>query len=94
MPDRTRIRVGDRIRILCVPTTDLEQRERELQEGLPDAGHTADTIEQIITTCPEVVIYEIDEYDLPWYEVELYDENHQPVYHFLAILDDDSWEYC
>jgi hypothetical protein len=40
MPDRTRLRVGDRIRVIAVPDFDLAQREREIQERLEDAGST------------------------------------------------------
>jgi hypothetical protein len=38
MPDRTKLKIGDRIRLLRVPQCDLKQRERELREGRKDAG--------------------------------------------------------
>jgi hypothetical protein len=94
MPDRTKLRVGDRIRLLSVPDLDLQQRQRELQQGLHDAGWTADTIERIMTVSPEVTISEVDEYDSPWYEAQLLDDQGKIEYHFLAVLDDESWEYC
>jgi hypothetical protein len=48
MPDRTQLKIGDRIRLLRIPQGDLEHRERELRAGAEDAGWTADTIERII----------------------------------------------
>ena len=74
MPDRRKLRVGDRIRLLTVPLHDHEQREREVQAGHPDAGWTANTIDQIIAVAPEVVIYEIDEFGAPWFEVKFRNE--------------------
>ena len=56
MPDRTALKVGDRIRLLRVPQVDLDQREWELRDGAEDAGITADTIERIIRTNPVVTI--------------------------------------
>jgi hypothetical protein len=44
MPDRTQVKIGDRIRLLRIPQGDLEQRECELRAGAEDAGWTADTI--------------------------------------------------
>ena len=45
MPDRARLKIGDRVRLLRVPQGDLDQRERELRDGAEGAGWTADTIE-------------------------------------------------
>jgi hypothetical protein len=47
MPDRNKLRVGDRIRILTVPDYDLAQREREIATNAEMAGWTADAIERI-----------------------------------------------
>ena len=65
MPNRLLLKVGDRIRLLCVPQRDLEQRERELREGLEYAGWTADTIARILAQDPVVTIAQIDEYGQP-----------------------------
>ena len=62
MPDRTRLKIGDRIRLLRVPQGDLDQRERELRNGAEGAGWTADTIERIIAHDPVVTISSIDEH--------------------------------
>ena len=40
-PNRTQLKIGDRIRLLRIPQGDLEQRERELRAGAEDAGWTA-----------------------------------------------------
>ncbi len=93
MPDRTKLRVGDRIRLLSVPTADLAQRERELRDGLADAGSTADTIERIVTQQPVVTISHIDEYGSPWFDVELVRRDGDIARHSIAVMDDDSWRH-
>lgn len=91
MLDRTKLKIGDRIRLLRVPQGDVEQRERELCEGADDAGWTADTIERIIAHDPVVTISSIDEYGLPWFEYELKSAEGETEYHSLAIMEDESW---
>ena len=71
MPDRSLLRVGDRIRLLTVPACDLAQRKRELESHAKMAGWTAATIERIIATRAVVTIDRIDGYGAPWFEVEL-----------------------
>ena len=93
MPDRSKLRAGDRIRLLAVPAGDLAQREREIATGAEMAGWTADTIERIIASDPVVTIDRIDEYGLPWFDVEL-DGEEGVEDHSLTIVDDDSWEHC
>lgn len=92
MPDRTKLKAGDRIRLLSVPMCDLDQREREIAENLVDAGWTANTIERIIQADPVVTINRVDEYCAPWFDVEI-TESDGVHYHSLTILDDDSWRY-
>ena len=91
MPDRTKLKIGDRIRLLRVPAGDLEQRKRELRERVEDAGWTADTIERILVQDPVVSISSIDEYGLPWFEYELKTADGKIEYHSLAIMEDESW---
>lgn len=93
MPDRSKLRPGDRIRLLTVPACDLAQREREVANGAEMAGWTADTVERIIASDPVVTVARIDEYGAPWFEVQL-DGADGVDHHSLTILDDDSWEYC
>lgn len=93
MPDRTKLRVGDRIRILAVPASDLAQREREIATGVEMAGWTANTIERIIASNPVVIIDRIDEFGAPWFDVTL-DGDEGEEQHSLTILDDVSWERC
>jgi hypothetical protein len=91
MPDRTKLKIGDRIRLLRVPEGDAEQRERELREGSEDGGWTADTIERIIAQDPVVTISSIDEHGMPWFEYELTSASGEIEYHSLAIVEDESW---
>jgi len=93
MPDRTKLKIGDRIRLLCVPNLDLEQRERELRAGMADAGWTANTIEQILACDPVVTISSLED-DMPWFEYELPADPGEIAHHFIAVMDDDSWELC
>ena len=90
MPDRTTLKIGERIRILSVPAADLEQRSREIRDGLEDAGWTADTIERIIRQDPVVTIDRIDEYGQPWFNYEFVDANGVVEEHTLAIMEDIS----
>jgi hypothetical protein len=93
MPDHNALKLGDRIRISCVPAADLQQREQELRDGAEMAGWTADTIERIIKTNPSVTISEIDEYGCPWFEVELIADDGTVEHHGLTVMDDESWEF-
>jgi hypothetical protein len=92
MPERWRqLRVGDRVRLLCVPESDLRQRERELRDGVETPGWTADTLERILAADPVVTITEVDEYGAPWFEYELAAADGTAEYHHISIRDDDSW---
>src|SRR4051795_5133802 len=86
MPDRTKLKIGDRIRLLRVPQADVEQREREQRERVEDAGWTADTIERIIAQDPVVTISSIDEYGLPWFEYQLKSATGEIEEHSLGII--------
>ena len=98
MPDRTQLKVGDKIRILSVPQADLDQRVEERKYGLEDAGWTADTIERIIAECLVVEIEEvelIDDTRLAWFSVEfLTDSENSPDIHWIAVMEDDSCEHA
>ena len=93
MSDRTKLKIGDKIRVLKVPKYDLAQREREIAEGVEDAGWTANTIELILAQNPVVTISMIDEYGQAWFEYQLKTADGQSEQHSIAIIDDDSWEY-
>jgi len=94
MPDRSQLRPGDRIRLLAVPKADLLQREQEIRDAAPYAGWTADTIERILAQDPVVVIARVDEYGQPWFDYDLETESGAIEEHTIAIMDDESWEYC
>ena len=89
MPDRSKLSVGDRIRIIAVPACDVAQRKHEIASGAEMPGWTADTIERIIASDPVVVIDRIDEFGAPWFDVVLDGDEE----HTLTILDDESWEH-
>ena len=86
------LKAGDRIRLLCVPESDLQQRERELRDGAEMAGWTADTLERILNLDPVVTIDHVDEYDMPWFRYKLIAADGVVEHHSLAIYDDESWE--
>ena len=94
MPDHNSLKVGDQIRLLSVPLSDLKQRAQELRDGAEMAGWTADTIERIIASNALVTIDEIDEFGRPWFQVELVANDGTVEHHFLNIIDDESWEYA
>ena len=91
MPDRTKLKAGDRIRLLTVPNCDFEQREREIAVGNTDPDATATVIERIIGAGPIVTIERIDEFGAAWFEAEFVEADGIH-YHSLTILDDESWE--
>jgi hypothetical protein len=94
MPARRGLRIGDRIRLLAVPAGDLAQREREIAGKAELPGWTADTIERILRTDPVVTIDRICAYGHPWFDYTFRAADGSLEEHTLAILDDDSWEYC
>lgn len=92
MPDPKTCGIGDRIRILRVPTRDLQQRERELAEGTEFPGWTADTIERIIEQSPIVRISRVDEYGCVWFDASIIGPDGTEEEHSLVVYDDDTWE--
>lgn len=86
------LKPGEHIRLLCVPESDLQQRERELQVGAEMAGWTADTLERILSLDPAVTINCVDEYGMPWFEYELVGDDGWIEYHSIGIAEDESWE--
>ncbi|MBR9921753.1 MAG: hypothetical protein GYB31_13015 [Bacteroidetes bacterium] len=90
MPDRGKLKIGDKICLLKVPDDDLEQRKKEVAMGIDEAGWTANTIELIIAQNPIVEIDTIDEFGRPWFSCEVMVDGN-PEKHTLAINEDDSW---
>ena len=91
MPDRKKMKVGNKIRLLRVPEDDMEQRRSEITKDIDKPGWTANTIELIIAQNPIVEIDSIDDFGSPWFTCELI-VNGKLEKHTLAIIDDDSWE--
>jgi len=87
-----RLKPGDRVRLLRVPESDLEQRKREIEKGLEDAGWTADTLERILEFDPVVTIDHIDEYGAPWFIYKFTSPEGELNEHWINIQDDESWE--
>ena len=78
MPDRTKLKIGDRIRLLRVPAGESSR-------------WTKVTIEAIIRQDPVVTIDRIDEYGQPWFNYNLARPNGRVAEHTLAVMEDDSW---
>ena len=76
--------VGDEIRIVSVPQSDLLQRARNRENDIADNWiPTADVLEELIASKTILKIDRIDEYGYPCFE---YGE------HSIAIMDAKSWE--
>ncbi len=78
MPDRTKLKIGDRIRLLRVPAGESSR-------------WTKVTIGAIIRQDPVVTIDRIDEYGQPWFNYNLARPNGRVAEHTLAVMEDDSW---
>lgn len=94
MPDRSTLKIGDRIRVIAIPAADLRQRDDERRRGLIDAGWTADAIQLIISARLVVTITHLDEYGIPWFDCDLRPFGDPSTMHSIAIMDDDSWEFA
>jgi hypothetical protein len=79
MPDRRKLKVGDKIRIISVPSG--------------DRGETAKVLQEIVDRGRPVRIFQIDEYKMPWFIVHILRKNGRREIHSLAIMEDDSWRY-
>ncbi len=89
MPDRTKLKAGDAIKLLSVPESDLKERaERVYSEE--DILPTATVIEMAIEQYGVVFIDHIDEHNQPWFSVDI-NVDGEIEHHLLAILDDHSW---
>lgn len=91
MPDIKHLKIGDKIRLLKVPEGDLEQRKREIAQGIDNPGWTANIIELIIAQHTIVEIDSIDDFGRPWYICDII-VNGKLESHTLAMTEDDSWE--
>lgn len=92
VPDPTKLKIGDRIRITGVPQADLQQREREITAGTEGAGWTADSIERIIKQAPIVRISRIDDDGCVWYNATVVGSDGREERHSLIVYEDDTWE--
>jgi hypothetical protein len=90
--DPNTLQIGDRIRILRVPGSDLHQRANEIASGTEMAGWTAGSIERIIAQTPIVQISQIDEYGCVWNETTIIRPDGTEESHSLIVFDDDTWE--
>ncbi|MCA9166580.1 MAG: hypothetical protein KDB23_02875 [Planctomycetales bacterium] len=92
MPDPKLLKIGDQLRILRVPISDLQQRDRELAENSELAGWTASSIERIIEQTPIVRVSRIDEAGAVWYDATIIGPDGMEESHSLIVYDDDTWE--
>lgn len=86
------LKIWDSIKILSIPSFDLEKRIiKEELDNENDMLLTANVIEKIIDQRPVVIIDEIDEYGQPWFWVRIKTEYWNQS-HSLALMDNDWWE--
>src|SRR5262245_11244122 len=79
----TKLRVGDRVRFVRIPTF----------QGVIGGGLHAETLQlykQLIARGLPARVFQIDEYGLPWIRCQFRLRNGKWHYHWLAI-NDDSW---
>ncbi|MEL7500784.1 MAG: hypothetical protein AAFN77_24540 [Planctomycetota bacterium] len=81
-----RLCVGDRIRIVRIPSTFLAPHYHN-----GDWDETFDVYEHLITGRQTLTISQIDEDGRPWIDFESTDSDGIIVSHSLSV-DDDSWE--
>ena len=91
MPDPKTLQIGDRIRILRVPQSDLQLRGTEIATSIEMPGWTADSIQRIIKQTPVVRISLIED-GCVWYETTILGPDGTEEIHSLIIYDDDTWE--
>lgn len=84
MPDRTKLQIGDSIRMINVPEFDREESETGMLS-------TATVLKHLIEKKRVVVIDQIDEYQQAWFSVRI-EIGEDMVHHSLAIMEDESWE--
>ena len=92
MPDPKTLKVGDKIRLLCVPEGDRLYRAEQMSLDKKYRTDTADVIEKIIAEDPIVAVAFFDESGTPWYSREMKDEEGRTVWQSLAIYNDETWE--
>ena len=90
MPDRTKLKIGDKIKITGIPEEDLKAHANDTTAGNGMLS-TAAVLEKIMTQYTSVTIDQIDEYGKPWFSVDIKVKG-QTEHHTIAIMDDDSWE--
>ncbi len=89
---RQELKVWDRILLTKIPKSDIKDYEKNHPNLDMDDFSTADILDKIIKNNPVVMIDNIDEYWIPWFNANI-KTNWEIQYHTLAIIDDDSWEY-
>jgi len=92
MPSRAHLHAGDRIRILRVPAHDLVNCAHAMREGRPWAQSTVRVLQRLADRRQVVRIYEVDEYGNAWFASCFKNKRNVWEEHFLAIMEDDSWE--
>ena len=81
--DWRELRVGDRIRIVRMPSA-------AALEGYVLPRDTRRLYRLLIARNRPLLVYEIDERQLPWIKCQFRTKNGRWEYHFLAV-NDDSW---
>ena len=92
MPDPSTLKVGDRIRILSVPTADAVDAAAKMRRADPFAQWTMRILQRLADRKDIVRIDTIDEYGQPWFSYHFRNKRGAWEYHSLAIMEPDSWE--
>ncbi len=92
MPSRALLQAGDKIRIVRVPAHDLVNCANAMRSGKPWAQHTVRILQRLADRKQVVRIYEIDEYGNAWFATCFKNKHNAWEEHFLALMEDDSWE--
>ena len=91
MPDRKSLQLGNRIRIIAVPTLDMTAMAEAMRRGDPLAQWTTRILQRLADRHHIVRIDEIDEYGTPWFPYSFKNKSNTWERHHFAVMEDDSW---
>ena len=84
-PNWKRLRVGDKVRIVSIPTGDQAQYERDKDP------FTVRLFWRLIRKRSVITIFKIDEFGSPWFGYKFRNGRGTMEYHYLSIRDNESW---
>ena len=92
MPDPRALKLGDRIRIIAIPTGDAAQAADAMRRGDPLFQWTMRILQRLADRKDIVRIDAIDEYGQPWFSYQFRNKRGAWEHHTLVVMDADSWE--